>query len=96
MFKGTKVGLLRSDTTKEMSMPYDTPPSDAEVLSVIDEAQGAIAPTNLLDNLCAKGYTQDSAIKAIQRVYDRGFVQLNENAELVPLEPFRAKVAAAA
>ena len=77
-------------------MEHDTPPSDAEVLQVIQGAGGSIAPDELLDRLCELEYTRDNVIKAIQRVFDRGYVKLTESAELEPLYRFREKVAAAA
>ena len=64
-------------------MAHDIPPSDAEVLAALDAAESGLRPTELLDALRAADYAVDDIIKAIQRVFDRGLVELGNGAKLV-------------
>jgi hypothetical protein len=66
-----------------MAIEQDVPPSDLEVLTVIRTSQEGISPSALLQALCDQGHSRDNTIKAIQRVFDRGLVDLVDGAKLV-------------
>lgn len=67
-------------------MAHDTPPTDNEVLSALDAVDGGLKPTQLLQALRAADYEDEDIIRAIQRVFDRGLVELGDGAKLVRAE----------
>ena len=67
----------------------DNPPQDQEILDLIAEAEGGLTPTELIEALEAQDYTFDQVIEALQRVFDRGLVQITSGARLMVFQEQR-------
>lgn len=76
-----------------MPHQHDEIPSDDEVLVIVRSISSGVTPNKLLKALCENGYEQGDVIRAIQRVFDRGLVELGEAMTLVET-PERQSVAA--
>ena len=66
-----------------MASEHDVPPSDEEILAVIRQSGGGVSPKELVRILAAKGHSPENMIVALQRVFDRGLVDLSDGAKLV-------------
>ena len=66
-----------------MSSEQDVPPSDEEILAVIQQSGGGVSPRELVRILGDKGHSTENMIIALQRVFDRGLVDLSDGAKLV-------------
>ena len=58
-------------------------PTDEEVLAIIQAVEGGVTPSVLLRELVEAGHTRENTIRAIQRVFDRGLVDLADGGRLV-------------
>ena len=57
-------------------------PTDDEVLAALEGSEGGLTPSELIAVFHAD-HTRENIIRAIQRVLDRGKVQLSDGAKLV-------------
>ena len=64
-------------------MAGDVPPKDPEVLAKLASVPGGLTPRELMDALVADGHSADNVVRAIQRVFDRGLLELGAGAKLV-------------
>lgn len=62
-------------------MQHDIPPTDEVVLATLAEA-GGLTPRALMEKLVTE-YARNDVVNAIQRVFDRGLVELGAGARLV-------------
>lgn len=64
-------------------MTHDVPPSDEVVLGALTAAEGGLTPRALMERLVEAEYSRNDVVNAIQRVFDRGLVELGAGARLV-------------
>ena len=61
---------------------HDEVPSDGEILGVIDGAECGLTPGEIFQALEAE-HSRENIIRGIQRVLDRGLVELTDGARLI-------------
>lgn len=66
-------------------MHNDAPPKDEQILDALASANGGLTPRELFD-LLAQQYSPDNVVKAIQRAFDRGIVELSSGARLIAVK----------
>lgn len=66
-------------------MADDKPPQDEEILAVIAASDDGVIPSEIIDAFKAD-YDFPDIIEAIQRVFDRGLVELSSGARLVLIQ----------
>jgi len=66
-------------------MQNDVPPKDEQILAALAGAEGGLTPRELFD-LLSKMHSPDNVVKAIQRAFDRGIVELSSGARLVAVK----------
>lgn len=64
-------------------MSHDEIPTDDQVLDVLRQTAKGLTPTELLEVLQREHHSRANIIRAIQRVFDRGLVDLSDGARLV-------------
>jgi len=69
-------------------MAQDKPPQDGEIVAVIEAREHGIVPSDLIEAFRSK-YNERDIIEAIQRVFDRGLVELSTGARLVVIQEHR-------
>lgn len=74
-------------------MATDNPPQDQEILALIEERKG-LTPEEVITHFNEAGYSDAQIIGALQRVFDRGQLELSSGAKLILYHP-PTKVAAA-
>lgn len=63
-------------------MTHDKPPHDQEIVDLIASREGGMVPSELIDEF-KQQYDLPDIIEALQRVFDRGLVQLGTGARLI-------------
>lgn len=74
-------------------MTEDTPPQDEEIIAAIAEADGGLTPSELIAVFATQDYSEGDVIIALQRVFDRGMVELANGAKLITAEVQESMVA---
>ena len=67
-------------------MNSDIPPTDEEIVELLAAHPEGLTPRELVKSFETAQYMQHDVIKAIQRAFDRGIVQLSKGARLVCAE----------
>lgn len=67
---------------REEIIMADTPPTDEQILKIIEESDNGITPRQIFKELESQ-FDKSNVIHAIQRVLDRGLVELSDGARLV-------------
>ena len=70
-------------------MNADNPPQDQEILDLLNASQNGLTPSEVIDTFIQQDHTFEEVIEALQRVIERGLVEIASGARLVAFQEQR-------
>lgn len=67
-------------------MNADNPPQDQEILDLLNASPKGLTPSEIIDTFIRQDHTFEEVIEALQRVIERGLVEIASGARLVAFQ----------